>query len=808
MRLYKKYFLSASLLYLMTISAHAQEWRMQPTPIETRWAKEVSPDNALPAYPRPQMVRPTWKNLNGCWDYAITPKDASAPGQYAGAILVPYPLESALSGVKKNLQPTDNLWYHRKLVRPVTRHGERILLHFGAVDWQTTVYVNGMEVGRHSGGYTAFTFDITTQLQDGENDLILRVYDPTDQGIGPHGKQVLNPQGIYYTSSSGIWQTVWLETVPAAYIRGIRLTPDIDHQVLHATIDAPAGYTVELTASAGGSPVEPAVRGAVGTVELPVPSPHLWQPGDPFLYDLTVRLLKGGHPVDEVKSYFGMRKISVAKDDQGIERICLNNQPYYNLGTLDQGFWPDGLYTAPTDEALSFDIRVIKAMGFNTIRKHIKVEPDRWYFYADSIGILVWQDMVEPNQGLPEGSKPEFERESAEILNQLYNHPAITTWVLFNERWGQYDQERLTKWIKATDPSRIVNGHTGELLYVNEQLRAPADSPYVEADMTDVHSYPDPMMPLKQQGKAQVLGEFGGIGVFIPDHQWNSSSAWGYIQEKPASLAVNYQIMNQHLQLLQRQGLSGSIYTQPFDVEGEQNGLMTYDRAVIKIPFEELRKIHSRLNRDMGAIPQVSALDADLTDPAQVYARQLQEYIDGRQDPEFLKRLAMMAVQAADKPGAREVGMKYVASLKAPLTEEEIRAVAQFTSTTNDPGFRLMLADSGDFRRVMGERSYVVALMNSIYKGEIQPETERHAIPDWNAIGAKIKTYGAAGEEMFLRAETIYYLNKQDWGHYVPVAKEYIGKYGSTIKDSERQMLQENILQQSLIHFYLPADRQ
>jgi Glycosyl hydrolases family 2, sugar binding domain/Glycosyl hydrolases family 2/Glycosyl hydrolases family 2, TIM barrel domain len=782
-------------LFLGLSSTAQSNWQMQPVAIQSRWARDVNPSNALPAYPRPQMVRSAWINLNGLWDYAITSKDAATPVQYAGSILVPYPLESALSGVKKSLQPTENLWYHRRFARPVTRGGERILLHFGAVDWQTTVYINGVEIGRHSGGYTAFSFDVTDRLHAGDNNLVIRVYDPSDQGIGPHGKQLLNPQNIYYTASSGIWQTVWLETVPADYIRDIRLTPDIDHQVLHAVVDAPVGYTAELTASAAGVPVGVIKSAIGGVIDLPIPSPHLWHPGDPFLYDLTIRLLKGKRVVDEVKSYFGMRKISIAKDAQGIERICLNNQPYYNLGTLDQGFWPDGLYTAPTDEALSFDIRAIKAMGFNTIRKHIKVEPDRWYYYADSIGMLVWQDMVNPNQGLPEGAKPEFEKESAEILHQLYNHPAITTWVLFNERWGQYDQQRLTRWIKQTDPSRIVNGHTGELLYVNEQLRAPADNPYVDADMTDVHSYPDPMMPLLLPGKAQVLGEFGGIGVFIADHQWDNSSAWGYIQEKPASLAAKYQIMNEHLQLLQRQGLSGSIYTQPFDVEGEQNGLMTYDRAVVKIPFSVLRKIHSRLNTDMGTLASVTALDADLTDPGLVYARLLQEYIDGRHDPDFLKRLAMTATQVGDKPGGRLAGGEYVASLKTPLTDEQMHFVIQFTSSSGDPGFRLMVLDSADFRRVMGDRKYAMTLMNAIYMGDIQPGIEGQDDPDWNAIGSRVRTYGSPGEEIFLRAEAIYYLNKQDWVHFVPAAKEYLAKYGATLKDSERQMFEGNIRQ-------------
>jgi hypothetical protein len=432
-------------------------------------------------------------------------------------------------------------------------------------------------------------------------------------------------------------------------------------------------------------------------------------------------------------------------------------------------------------------------MGFNTIRKHIKVEPERWYYYADSLGMLVWQDMVNPNQALPEGSRPEFEKESAEILHQLYNHPAITTWVLFNERWGQFDQERLTKWIKRTDSTRIVDGHTGELLYVNEELRAPATDPYVAADMTDVHSYPDPMMPIRQDGKAQVLGEFGGIGVFIPDHQWNSNSAWGYIQEKPAELAAKYTIMNEHLQLLQRAGLGGSIYTQPFDVEGEQNGLMTYDREVVKIPFDTLRKIHARLNPDMGIIPEVSAFNADLAEPGLIYSGMLQEYINGRHDPDFLKKLAMIATQIGDKPGARQAGAEYVASLKAPLRKEDIKSVAQFTTSTKDTGFRLMIDNADTFRKVMGDRPYAVAMMNMIFKGEIEPVLSTSNNPDWDAIEMKIKSYGDAGEEIFLRARTVALYNQQDWKDYILVATQYLDRYGKNLPQSELTMFQEAI---------------
>lgn len=774
-----------------------QNWKMQPVQIQSRWAKEVSPSNALKEYPRPQMVRSEWTNLNGLWEYAITAKGAVKPSAFEGQILVPYPLESALSGVKKALLPSQNLWYKRTFARPVVKAGEKVKLNFGAVDYEATVFVNGTQVGRHEGGYTGFSFDVTAALKAGENELVVKVFDPTGDGVGPHGKQVLKPENIYYTPTSGIWQTVWMEVLPAAHIEGLVMTPDIDKGVLNLTVKGAKGIKPKVVVpGCSECGVLKQVQNDEGVkITLKVPHAKLWSPASPYLYDLEVTA--GG---DKVKSYFGMRKISVAKDSKGMDRIMLNNKPYFNLGTLDQGFWPDGLYTAPTDEALAFDIKAIKAMGFNTIRKHIKVEPARWYYHADKLGMLVWQDCVNPNQGLPEGSKEAFEKGAAEMLSQLHNYPSITTWVLFNEAWGQYDQERLTKWVKATDPSRIVNGHSGELLYVNEQLRAPRSNPYVAADMTDVHSYPDPMNSLKQAGKAQVVGEFGGIGVFIPGHQWNPGSQWGYIQEKPAGLKAKYTIMNQHLKLFEADGMSGSIYTQPFDVESEQNGLMTYDREVIKIPFAELRKIHSQLNPDLKdetasaflleMAKGITAQDADLTEPAQVYSAMLQQYIDGKRDASFLKQMAMMASQAGDKHGASLAGNAYLATLKAPLSDEDISSVAQFAKSSKDAGFKLMVDHAADFKKVLGDRQYAVNMMNMIFKGDMEPMLADPAKIDWTAIEAKIKPYGAPAEEILLRAKTVHFYNRQEWPDYVTSATAYLSKYGNNITAQEKGMFQ------------------
>jgi hypothetical protein len=581
-----------------------------------------------------------------------------------------------------------------------------------------------------------------------------------------------------------------LETVPKNYISSLTISPDVDKGWLKLTVSTneKTGAETEAIAYDKGQRIAEWHNG-----HIVLENPHLWSPADPFLYDLVVRLKQHGRVVDEVKSYFGMRKISIGKDEKGLDRIMLNNKPYYNLGTLDQGFWPEGLYTAPTDEALAFDIKAIKAMGFNTIRKHIKVEPARWYYWADKLGMLVWQDLVNPNQGLPKGAKAAFEKGSKEELTQLHNSPCITTWVLFNEKWGQYDQKRLTNWIKQTDPSRILNGHSGELLYVNEQLRSPSPDAYVDADMTDVHAYPDPMMSVKQPGKAQVCGEFGGIGVFIPDHKWLTGSAWGYIQEKPAALKAKYTIMQQHLQLFQKEGLSGSIYTQPFDVEGEQNGLMTYDRAVVKIPFAELRKIHAKLNPDMGTIPDVSAENADLTEPGLKYSAMLDDYIKGNRDGAFLKKLAMMASQVGDKPGAVLAGNAYIAGLKEPLSDEDIQNVSQFTKSTNDPGFAVMQNNETAFKKVIGDRQYTVNMMNMIFKGELEPMLNSSESPDWSVIEAKAKTYGAPGDEIFLRAKTVALYNKQDWDGFRSATEIYLDRYGKNISEEEQTMFKKAI---------------
>jgi beta-galactosidase/beta-glucuronidase len=575
-----------------SLPAASKAWAPAKLDLPTRWSASVSPTNALPEYPRPQMVRNEWQNLNGLWDYAITDSAAAQPKTFEGQILVPFPLESALSGVKKILQPAQRLWYSRTIkVGDITN--KRTLLHFGGVDWQCSVLVNGKEVGTHQGGYNSFTIDITNALIKGDNNLTIKVYDPTDQGPNPHGKQVLQPKGIMYTPTSGIWQTVWLETVPKTYIESLSMTPDIDKSQLQLKVNlggAPAtGYTVEATASNGALKV---LGTAGGTLTLSISNPHLWSTADPYLYDLKVRLLNKGKLIDEVSSYFGMRKIEIKKDKEGIARIFLNNQYTYNNGVLDQGFWPDGIYTAPTDDALKFDVEAIKSMGFNTIRKHIKVEPARWYYHCDKLGMLVWQDMPYP-ANLNVESRDQFEKENKVTMQQLHNYPSIVCWVLFNEGWNRYDQQRLTEWMKKTDPSRLINGHSGE----NYDRQAPKEpeQKWISSDMTDVHIYPGPGIAPVLPGKAQVLGEWGGVRVATPGHQWKTEGNWGYISSTAADFAKKYAFMVKHLQLFEEEGLSASIYTQPFDVEIEENGLITYDREIFKIPAEKLREIHKML---------------------------------------------------------------------------------------------------------------------------------------------------------------------------------------------------------------------
>lgn len=562
-------------LFLAGAGATAGErpWRAAQAPLMTRWASSVTPANAWPEYPRPQLVRTQWLNLNGLWDYSISGASAGQPPPAQGKILVPFPLESALSGVMTNLDEQSKLWYHRVFSVPPAWRGHRVRLNFGAVDWRAEVSVNGHALGAHQGGYDPFAFDITDALRwNGAEDLTVCVMDPTE-GDQPRGKQSRRPEGIFYSAVSGIWQTVWLEPVPAACIDGLKIIPDPDTGSvrLRAIVNSLANdLQVEAVASAAGKVVG-SVTGSPNTeLVLRVSNPRLWSPEDPFLYDLAVTL-RAGKTQDAVSSYFGLRKVALRKDAQGVTRIALNDQFLFELGTLDQGFWPDGIYTAPSDEALRSDIQFLKTAGFNLIRKHVKVEPQRWYYWCDKLGLLVWQDMPSANNATAEGRR-DFESELLHMLDNLQNHPAIITWVLFNEGWGQFDTESLTRWAKSLDPSRLVDDASGWT-----DMRV--------GDLIDMHSYPGPDCPAQDPRRAAVLGEFGGLGLVVEGHSW-SPRHWGYVMlAGQKELAARYatalqQVWRSHA----LRGLSAAIYTQTTDVETECNGLLTYDRAVAKIP--------------------------------------------------------------------------------------------------------------------------------------------------------------------------------------------------------------------------------
>ncbi|HUT23968.1 MAG TPA: glycoside hydrolase family 2 TIM barrel-domain containing protein [Sumerlaeia bacterium] len=580
--------MTAAILAAMTCNATAQEpagWQPVRGHIMTRWAEEVSPTNALPEYPRPMMVRDEWMNLNGLWECAVRPRNDDCPEEFDGNILVPYAIESALSGVGKAVGKENRLWYRRSFELPKKWRGKRALLHFGAVDWETTVWVNGQEVGRHCGGYDPFAFDVTSALKkEGAQEITLAVWDPVNEGFQPRGKQVNKPGGIWYTSVTGIWQTVWLEPVPLASIDGLKMTADVSAGALQLTVQGRGTEeddVVEALALEGETAVASA-SGAIGKpLEIQLRSPKLWSPDSPFLYDLRVALKRGRKKVDEVGSYFGMRKIALGKDREGVTRICLNNKPIFQCGPLDQGWWPDGLYTAPTDEALRYDVEATRKLGFNAARKHVKVEPARWYYWCDKLGLMVWQDMPSGASAGPQAAR-EFERELKSVIDAFQNHPSIVMWVPFNEGWGQYDTERLATWIKSCDPTRLVNNASG---WADRGV----------GDVVDVHAYPGPAKPPNEVARAAVLGEFGGLGLPVPGHMWREKG-WGYRSFKTSEeLTAAYEELLKKLGFLIGEGLCAAIYTQTTDVEVEVNGLMTYDRAMVKMDADRVAEATRKL---------------------------------------------------------------------------------------------------------------------------------------------------------------------------------------------------------------------
>ncbi len=596
----KQLILTISIAFGILLNVSAQ-WAPQGNKIKTTWASKTDPKYVLPEYPRPIMERADWKNLNGLWDYAILPLGKKEPQSYDGKILVPFAIESSLSGVMKRLGSNDELWYRQSFSIPSKWKDKSILLHFGAVDWKADVFLNDIKIGSHTGGYTSFSFDITPFLKPGEQKLVVKVWDGTNEGYQPCGKQANHPEGIWYTPVSGIWQTVWLEPVNNKYIQQINTVADIDRGNLNvdvSTVNAKPSDIVEVIVKDGAKIVASGKSVCGQSLQLNIPDAKLWSPENPFLYDVEVNLFEKEKLQDQVKSYAAMRKVSTKRDNNGIVRLQLNNKDYFQFGPLDQGWWPDGLYTAPTDEALKYDIQKTKDFGFNMIRKHVKVEPQRWYTHCDRIGMLVWQDMPNADRGPgwdqdgyfkgPESvrstvSENNHRKEWKEIIDMLKPYPSIVTWVPFNESWGQFNTIEIAEWTKAYDPSRLVNPASG-------------GNHYRTGDMLDIHHYPQPKYRLYESERAVVLGEYGGIGLAMEGHLWQTDRNWGYVQFKtPKEVTDKYIEYAEELKKLIRTGFSSAVYTQTTDVEGEVNGLITYDRKEVKIEEARLRKINQEV---------------------------------------------------------------------------------------------------------------------------------------------------------------------------------------------------------------------
>ncbi|MFD0923820.1 glycoside hydrolase family 2 protein [Saccharopolyspora rosea] len=577
-------------------------WRPKQPPLTTPWTDQVGPGNALPEYPRPQLTRQRWMNLNGLWDYA---GGGEQPRTTRERILVPYPPESALSGIQRH---DDHMLYRRTFDVPRDWAGQRVLLHFGAVDQKATVSVNGRRVAEHEGGYTAFSADITDALRPGSPQrLEVAVTDRNDENPYPVGKQRNEPGGILYTGSSGIWQTVWLEPVPAAHIDAVDITPDAAAGAfsLTARTTGTTGERVEaVVTDRDGREVSRAGGPADRPLRLPVDRPHLWTPDDPYLYDVAVRLVDArGRTVDRVGSYAGMRSIALVRDAQGRPRMALNGRVVFQHGPLDQGFWPDGSYTAPTDAALRSDLEQTKRLGFNMVRKHVKVEPARWYYWADRLGLLVWQDMPSLPIDLAEapGSNPppsaaareHYRDELVAMIDQLRSSPSVVVWVPFNEGWGEFDTVRVAELVHRADPTRLVDPSSG----VNCCYSLPDSG---AGDLYDDHTYVGPGRPPVEGRRASVDGEYGGLGLALDGHLWPGRPQAYEMTHSREELTRRYAEVSDDLAGIVRDtGLSAAVYTQTTDVENEVNGFLTYDRRVLK-PDPEVVAAHNRAVIDAG----------------------------------------------------------------------------------------------------------------------------------------------------------------------------------------------------------------
>ena len=616
----------ASLITLGCTGANGK-WAPAGDRIRTPWASEVSPKNAHPEYPRPQMVRNGWKCLNGLWDYAITPADLPYPDAPEGKILVPFCVESSLSGVGRRVGADSALWYRLDFKIP-GKWKDRVLLHFEAVDWKAQAWLNGQYLGSHTGGYTSFEFDITDYMVKGRQRLVLKVLDGTDNDEQPRGKQVSKPGGIWYTPVTGIWQSVWIEPVPETHVRDyncvadvetgcITVTPEIAGDADKVRVNLYAGVEGwDADARTPGRPVSMNTAAPGEPVKVYARDSRLWTPEHPYLYALDIELYKDGNVIDRVKGYTALRSCTQVVDANGHKRIGLNGEPCFQYGPLDQGWWPDGLYTAPTDEALAFDIKKTKEFGYNFIRKHIKVEPARWYYHCDRLGMMVWQDMpsiagnvdvfvndgiYDPQWGrdaydtgwdypLTDTAKATYYKEWGEIIGQLKKYPCIMVWVPFNEAWAQFDTEAVVDFTRSRDSTRLVNAASGG----NHRHCG---------DILDSHNYPQPVMLLRSDGKQiDVCGEYGGIGCAIEGHTWQKDGNWGYkglCKDGDEVLEKYRQYALEVLLPSIAEGVSAAVYTQTTDVEGEVNGLMTYDRKVIKMDAEGLREVNLKVQESL-----------------------------------------------------------------------------------------------------------------------------------------------------------------------------------------------------------------
>ena len=579
-----------------------ENWHPVGTRIKTKWGNNLKPENVWQEYPRPQLERKDWLNLNGIWHYSITDIGSKKPEKFDQNILVPFCLESSLSGVMKPLNETQILWYYKEFEIPKKWKDKNIIIHFNAVDWKSELYINDDKIGEHYGGYSEFNFDITKNLKTGKNKIILKVWDPSDTGYQPIGKQCLDPKVIWYTSISGIWQTVWLEPVNKQYIKKLEINNNYDNKeikincLLNTEVKLPLEMSLiykekEILKQKGISNTETVLK-------ISEENFHPWSPNEPNLYIIKIEIFDESNKlIDSILSYTTIRKIEQRKDENGYYRIYLNNKPLFNMGTLDQGYWPDGLYTPPSEEAMIYDINKLKELGFNTIRKHVKVEPYRYYYHCDKIGMLIWQDMPsgdrKPNSWeyhhlntgddvkRSEESKNNYYHEWSEIIDNLKFFQCIIIWIPFNEAWGQFDTEKVVNFTQNKDPTRLINAASGG----NHRICG---------NFLDLHHYPEPSQYLKVDNLINILGEFGGLGLDIKGHTWKGDN-WGYRTFRTKEEITEKYEEYINLIINSFKGFSAAIYTQTTDVEIEINGLITYDRAEMKIIEDRIKAANEKI---------------------------------------------------------------------------------------------------------------------------------------------------------------------------------------------------------------------